>query len=87
MSNTAQNIISKFGGAQVLAELLNINVSNVHRWTYPKSRGGTGGVIPTRHQLKILKIGKKKKIKVNPQDFFPRDAFMHQLVNGGDANV
>lgn len=87
MSNTAQNIIEKFGGPHKLAKLLKLHVSRVYRWTYPKSRGGTDGVIPSRHQLKILKIGRKNNIKVNPKDFFPKDVSLHQLVKGEDANA
>lgn len=71
MGTPAENIIRKLGGAQAVAELLKVNVSNVHRWTYPKSRGGTGGKIPTRHQSALLD---KAGDKITPADFFTERA-------------
>lgn len=71
MSTPAENIIGKLGGAQAVAELLDLNVTSVHRWTYPKSRGGTGGKIPTRHQTTLLE---KAGDKITPADFFGRAA-------------
>jgi hypothetical protein len=68
--NPASAIIEKCGGPKAVAAMLDVDVSNVHRWTYPKSRGGTGGVIPTRHQRRLLDEAKAKGVKLKPADFF-----------------
>lgn len=73
MSNPAEIIISKFGGAPALAEILDVDPSRVYRWAYPRERGGTDGHIPSKRQSKILEEAKKRGIKVSPADFFPRE--------------
>lgn len=67
MATPAQNIIDKLGGAQAVADLLDLNVTSVHRWTYPKAKGGTGGHVPSRHQSALLS---KANGKLKPRDFF-----------------
>ncbi|MGP9819229.1 hypothetical protein ACTZWW_04370 [Salinarimonas sp. NSM] len=52
--------------------MLGVNVSRVYRWTYPVARGGTGGVIPARHQAKLLTTARERGIELEPADFFPR---------------
>lgn len=41
----ARTVIAKIGVDKV-AEITGKHVSRVYRWMYPKSRGGTGGLIP-----------------------------------------
>lgn len=65
----ALKIITSFGGHAVVAELLGLAVSAVYRWDYPKSRGGTGGLIPQRHHAALLKVARERDIAVAPQDF------------------
>ena len=67
-------MIRKCGGAQAVADWCGIDVSNVHRWTYPKDRGGSEGVIPARHQQIILEKARKAGVAVGPSDFFDHDA-------------
>lgn len=67
MSNVASRIIEKLGGAYAVAALLKCDISRVHRWTYPKNRGGTGGHIPPKRQRQLLE---KAPGKVTPDDFF-----------------
>lgn len=45
-SPVASRVIAKCGGHKAVAKLTGVDLSNVYRWTYSKSRGGTGGVIP-----------------------------------------
>lgn len=61
-----------------MATILEVNVSRVYRWTYPKSRGGTDGEIPSRHYAKILREGKKRGISVDVLDFFPKEKRVRQ---------
>lgn len=70
MSNSAARIIEKCGGAQAVAEMLQVDISRVYRWTYPKDRGGSAGVIPSRHQEKLLVEASGRGIKLLPADFF-----------------
>lgn len=66
----AEHIIAKCGGPAVVAEMTGVHVSRVHRWTYPKERGGTGGLIPAQHQQRILAEAKRRGIDLSPSDFF-----------------
>ena len=50
MLNPASHIIALLGGPQATAELAGVHISRVFRWTYPKARGGTGGLVPAQHQ-------------------------------------
>ena len=70
MTNIALNIISKLGGYDIVAHIVGIDRSNVHRWTYPKHKGGTGGLIPTRHQATLMVKAKELGIDLQPSDFF-----------------
>lgn len=67
VSPVASNVIAKCGGHQAVADALGINVSRVYRFTYGPDRGGTGGLIPARHQSILLT---KFKDKLEPADFF-----------------
>lgn len=70
MRNVAEQVIEKCGGHQAVAEMAGVHVSRVHRWTYPKERGGTGGLIPTQHQQKLLDEARDRGIDLGPSDFF-----------------
>lgn len=70
MQNIAANIILKFGGAYTLAKIIDIDVTQIYRWTYPKDKGGTNGVIPTKHQQTLLTKAKEFGVDVKPEDFF-----------------
>lgn len=63
-------VIEKCGGHQKVAAALGVDVSRVHRWTYPRERGGTGGVVPSRHQQRLLDWAKGQGIELSPGDFF-----------------
>ena len=68
--NIAKNIIEKCGGAERVAQFVGIHVTNVHRWTYPKERGGSAGLVPSQHQQKLLAAAKENGIALEPNDFF-----------------
>lgn len=68
--NIAKRIITKCGGHAVVAAMTGVHVSRVHRWTYPKVRGGTGGLIPAQHLQTILAEAQKRGIALSPSDFF-----------------
>ncbi|CAB4121016.1 hypothetical protein UFOVP7_14 [uncultured Caudovirales phage] len=71
MYNQAEKIISKFGNARRLAELIGVHPVNVYRWTYPRARGGTDGLIPTSSLAKILLAARTDGILLTLDDFVP----------------
>lgn len=70
----AERIIDKFKGEANVAKAAGVDVSRVHRWRYSKERGGTGGVIPTRHQQNLLDHARESGIDLSPADFFDSEA-------------
>lgn len=70
MSNCATRVIEKLGGHKKVANILGVNVSQVYRWTYPRTRGGTDGLIPSRHQSDLLAASVKEGLGLSPADFF-----------------
>lgn len=71
--NIATRVIDKCGGPEAVAQMVGVNISRVYRWTYPKSRGGTGGLIPSAQQQKLLSAARKRQIDLSPADFFEGD--------------
>lgn len=75
----ADRIIKKFGGVLKLGiALKNVgcgrSISTIHKWTYPREKGGTGGQIPTAILFDILQAAKLAKVKLTDEDldFRPR---------------
>ena len=67
----AYTIIEKLGGLQNAAEAADVTESRVCRWRLPKGkRGGTDGLIPSRHHQKLLDWAAKHKKDLDPTDFF-----------------
>lgn len=74
----AVRVIKKFGGARNLMRLLEqvdpdnaINPSSIYRWTYPKEKGGTGGVIPTRALPILIRAARYAGIFIDIEDLYP----------------
>lgn len=68
--NPAQRVIEKCGGPQAVAKMVGVDVSRVHRWTYPKARGGSDGLIPSQQQQALLNAARESGIDLQPADFF-----------------
>lgn len=74
----ASRVIEKCGsgdfskGVPLVAQWAGVDISRVHRWTYPKAKGGTDGIIPARHQPKILDEAIAAGVTLEPADFFPK---------------
>lgn len=70
MRTPAERVIGKFpGGARALAALLGVAPVTVYRWTYPKVRGGTGGLVPSEYHERILKLAEAEGLRLSPWDF------------------
>lgn len=70
METIAQRVIEKLGGAGKVAGILKIDVSNVHRWKYPRDRGGSEGRVRDEYQQPLLDYARKHGIDLTPEDFF-----------------
>jgi hypothetical protein len=67
----ANTIIEICGGVGVVAEMTGRDLSRVHRWTYPKDKGGTDGLIPTDAAQELMREARKRGIPLTPEHFFP----------------
>jgi hypothetical protein len=56
-------------GFERAAEVTGKHLSRIYRWTYPTSRGGTGGTIPHADALKLLDHAKASGIPLTADDF------------------
>lgn len=72
----AHGIIMKCGGYARVAGITGKSLTRVYRWTYPKNRGGTGGVIPTNSARRLLEWAQREGIALAAADFLaaPRKA-------------
>jgi len=59
---------------EVALPMHGVDVSRVYRWTYPKNRGGTGGLVPAKHQARLLQLAREAGRQIEPSDFFPSDS-------------
>jgi len=67
--NPAKSVIDKIGGYAAAAQITGKHISRVYRWTYPASRGGTGGVVPQADALKLLSHARTTGISLSSDDF------------------
>ncbi len=67
-SSVAGRVIEKFGGREEFANVLGITIVSVYRMTYPRSRGGTGGLIPSKHHAKLFKAAQDRGIDLKADD-------------------
>lgn len=70
MAEPASTIIKRCGGIGTVADWLRLNRTSVLRWTHPKDRGGTGGLIPSKHQAALIAAAREHGKSVEPRDFF-----------------
>ena len=56
-----------------MARWLELNRSTVSRWTKPKDIGGTGGIVPAKHQADIIRHARAAGKRLFPTDFFEAD--------------
>lgn len=87
MNNQAERIIQKLGGAHRVALIVNIDVSQVYRWTYSKSRGGTDGLIPSRHHQSLINDAMLKGIDLLPLFFDPAPKRKKKRIRSQEISV
>lgn len=67
----AERVIAKFGGAATLAKLIGRNPTSVYRWMYPKSVGGSDGLIPSSALRLVLDAARREGIFITSDDLYP----------------
>lgn len=73
MLNPAHTVIEICGGFAAVAEITGRHETRIRRWTYPKDRGGTGGLIPSDMQHVLLNAARKSGKDLRPEHFFCTD--------------
>lgn len=71
LMSQAERIIDKFNGRYNLARLIGKQPSTIYRWTYPRSKGGTGGLIPNKDLPLIRKAAREQGIYLTEKDLYP----------------
>ncbi len=66
----AKSIIEMCGGYAAVAEMVSLTEIQVRKWTYPKDRGGTDGLIPANRQIVLLEAAEGKGVPLTPAHFF-----------------
>jgi hypothetical protein len=66
----AASIAVKLGGLENLASAAGVSLSRASRYRQPKDKGGTGGLIPSSRQQRILDWAQQHGVKLGPADFF-----------------
>lgn len=69
MMEPAKTIIEICGGVEAVAEMTGRDKSRVHRWAYPKEKGGSNGLIPAEVAVGLL--SKAAHLGLRPEHFFP----------------
>lgn len=64
----AASIIGALGGPAAVAEYLKTADNTPYRWTYPRDKGGTGGVIPHWHHDDLLRMAADKGVLLTRAD-------------------
>lgn len=67
----ALTIIEICGGVAAVAAMTGRSEARVRRWTYPKDRGGSDGIIPAEVQIALLGCATRRGIDLKPAHFFP----------------
>lgn len=75
----AHTVIRKFAsngklssGIDLISEITGSDRTSVYRWMRPKEKGGTGGLVPTKQQPKLLEYAKENYVPLATADFFER---------------
>lgn len=79
LPSQAQRVIAKFGGARGLMRALqrleprkHRDATSIYRWTYPKSKGGTDGLIPTAAMADVTEAARLDGVLLSAEDWDPR---------------
>lgn len=76
-STQVDRIVSKFGGWKALWKALvtagfERDLTALYRWSYPKEKGGAGGVVPTHSMHQVLEAARLEGVHLTTEDLDPR---------------
>lgn len=88
MEDDANFIIRQFGGVKQLAKAINKDPATIYRWTYPKSKHGTDGRVPSSAMKSIIDAANELNISLEQGKHNPLPRFgkgepiaPHQFIN------
>jgi hypothetical protein len=64
----ADRVIAAFGGVPQLAAATGIPDKTIYRWRYPKTAGGSDGLIPSDRQQTILDAARRAGLELVAAD-------------------
>lgn len=62
--NPAKEVIRLLGGPTAVARVVGIDRSQVHKWTLPRERRGTGGKVPRKRWPALIEYAQRKGIEL-----------------------
>lgn len=70
VSPVASRVIEKCGGVAAVSKITGRAAPSIHKWRHPKEKGGTGGLVPTDAQTRLMAAAQRGEIDLSPDDFF-----------------
>jgi transposase-like protein len=67
-TSPAELVIERFSGVCKLARALGKSPSTISRWKKPRDEGGTGGLVPSQSQPKLLELARERGISLTPTE-------------------
>lgn len=67
----ADRIVLKFNGVRNLARAIDVDMTTVYKWTYPRNKQGTNGLVPSHAMLKILAAARREGVLLTADDLSP----------------
>jgi len=67
----AKSIVAKLGGEAKVSQIAGTGLTAPYSWQYPRTVGGTDGLIPQRHHPKLLDYARDNDINLKAEDFLP----------------
>lgn len=67
----ARRIISLFGSPYKMSQYVRVSPAQIYKWTWPKEKGGTGGLIPAQAMAEVLRGARLAGILIGPDDLYP----------------
>lgn len=65
----ADTIIKSLGGPTYVAKLVGKSLHTVMRWRMAREKGGTGGVIPSRHVPILMRDVRRRNVQISADLF------------------
>lgn len=67
-ADVAQRVISRLGGTVTVSKIVGRTPGAISKWQAPRSRGGTGGLIPARYYAPLLAYARQHGIDLTPAE-------------------